>query len=232
MNCDEIEELAGAYALGALPEAERAAVSVHLATCGGHPEMRELESAAASLALAADEIEPPPVLKARLMEAIRAEAPPATRTALVSDPRRSLGDVIRGWFAGPRFGYGLSAALTIAVVGLLAWNITLQGGSSNSVVVDVSGSATGHVIYLKDEGLAVMDVRGLPQLPSGKVYEVWSMSSGQATRLGLLNTTASGEATASMPFNDSRVDQLAVTVEQAPGVDQPTTQPVVTAAFS
>ena len=140
--------------------------------------------------------------------------------------------MIRGWFAGPRFGYGLSAALAIAVVGLLAWNITLQGGSSDSVVVDISGSATGHVIYLKDEGLAVMDVRGLPQLPSGKVYEVWSMSSGQATRLGLLNTTASGEATASMPFNDSGVDQIAVTVEQAPGVDQPTTQPVFTAAFS
>ena len=42
MNCEEIEELAGAYALGALPEAERAAVSAHLATCDTHPEMREL----------------------------------------------------------------------------------------------------------------------------------------------------------------------------------------------
>jgi anti-sigma-K factor RskA len=231
MNCEEIEELAGAYALGALPEAERAAVSEHLATCDKHSEMGELVGVAASLALAADEIEPPPALKSRLMEAIRSETVAATRSAPDSEPRRSLGDVIRGWFAGPRFGYGLSAALAIAVVGLLAWNITLHGGSSDSVVIDISGSATGHVIYLKDEGLAVMDVHGLPQLPSGKVYEVWSMSSGQATRLGLLNTTSSG-ATASMPFSDSGVDQIAVTVEQAPGVDQPTSAPIFSAAFS
>lgn len=232
MNCDEIEELAGAYALGALPEAERATVSAHLATCDRHPEMRELEAVAASLALAADEIEPPPTLKSRLMEAIRAERVVGQRITPTSEPRRSLGDLIRGWFAGPRLGYGLSAALAIAVVGLLAWNITLQGGSSDNVVVNISGSATGHVIYLKDEGLAVMDVRGLPELPSGKVYEVWSMSSGKATRLGLLNTTASGEATASMPFDDTGVDEVAVTVEQSPGVNQPTAQPILSAAFS
>jgi anti-sigma-K factor RskA len=232
MNCDEIEELAATYALGALPEAEHAAVSAHLATCGRHPEMRELEAVAASLALAADEIEPPPALKTRLMNAIRAETPAATRTGPVSEPRRRLGDTIRGWFASPRLGYGLSAALAVAVVGLLAWNITLQGGSSDNVVVNISGSATGHVIYLKNEGLAVMDVRGLPVLPSSKVYEVWSLASGKATRLGLLNTTASGEASASMPFNGSGVDQVAVTVEQAPGVEQPTSQPVISAAFS
>ena len=187
---------------------------------------------AASLALAADEIEPPPALKSRLMEAIRGGThAPASLTWRPDAERRGLGETIRGWFAGPRFGYGLSAALAIAVVGLLAWNITLQGGSSDQVVVNMSGSASGRVIYLKDEGLAVMDVHGLPPLPSGKVYEVWSMSSGQATRLGLLNATASG-ATASMPFSDSGVDQVAVTVEQAPGVDQPTSAPIFSAAFS
>jgi hypothetical protein len=126
----------------------------------------------------------------------------------------------------------LSAALAVTVVGLLAWNITLQGSSSDSVVVNVSGSASGHVIYLPDEKLAVMDLTGLPALPSGKVYEVWSLSAGSATRLGLLNSSGNGQATASMPFNDSGVDQVAVTVEQAPGVDQPTSQPILTADFS
>ena len=141
-------------------------------------------------------------------------------------------DTIRGWFASPRFGYGMSAALAIAVVGLLAWNITLQGGSSDSVVVNISGSASGHVIYLKDESLAVMDVHGLPALPSGKVYEVWSMSSGRARRLGLLTATTGGDASASVPLDITGVDQVAVTVEQAPGVNQPTTQPILSAAFS
>jgi anti-sigma-K factor RskA len=230
MNCDEIEELAGAYAFGALPEAERAAVSEHLATCERHPQMRELEAVAASLALAADEIEPPPALKSRLMDAIRAET--TTQAAPISQPRRGLGDVIRGWFASPRLGYAMSVALAVAVVGLLAWNITIQSGSSDTVVVNISGSATGHVIYLKNDGLAVMDVHGLQPLPSGKVYEVWSISSGKATALGLLKTTTNGEASASMPFNDSGVDVVAVTVEQSPGVGQPTSQPIFSAAFS
>ncbi|HEY8767807.1 MAG TPA: anti-sigma factor [Dehalococcoidia bacterium] len=233
MSCEEIDELAGAYAFGALPDAQRAAVAAHLASCERHPEMRELEALAASLALAAEEMEPPPALESRLMEAIQADRRASqSATCILISVQGSLFDTIRGWFASPPLGYGLSAALAVAVVGLLAWNISLQGGSADQVVVNVSGSASGRVIYLKDEGLAVMDVRGLPALPSGKVYEVWSMSSGKATRLGLLNTTASGEASASMPFNDSGVNLVAVTVEQAPGVDQPTTSPVFSAAFS
>lgn len=233
MNCEELEELAGAYAFGALPDAQRAAVAAHLASCDRHPEMRELEAVVASLALAAEEMEPPLALKSRLMEAIQADrraTQSATGTPTPVEGR--LFETIRSWFASPRLGYRMSAALAVAVVGLLAWNITLQSGSSDTVVVNISGSATGHVIYLRDDGLAVVDVRGLPALPSGKVYEVWSMSSGKATRLGLLNTTASGEASASLPFNDSGVDLVAVTEEQAPGVDQPTTSPVFSAAFS
>jgi anti-sigma-K factor RskA len=233
MNCEEIEELAGAYALGALPEAQRAEVAAHLASCDLHPEMRELQAVAASLALAAEEMEPPPALKSRLMEAIEADRRASeSATGLPIPAQGSLFDTIRSWFANPRFGYGLSAALALAVVGLLAWNLSLQSGSADRVVVNVSGSASGRVIYLKDQGLAVLDVRGLPALPSGKVYEVWSISSGKASRLGLLSTTASGEASASMPFNDSGVDMVAVTVEYAPGVDQPTTSPVFSAAFS
>jgi anti-sigma-K factor RskA len=232
MNCEEIEELSSAYALGTLPDAQRAAVAAHLASCDRHPEMRELEAVAASLALAAEEMEPPLALKSRLMEAIQADRRATqSATGTPTPVEGGLFETIRGWFASPRLGYGLSAALAVAVVGLLAWNISLQG-SADQVVVSVSGSASGRVIYLKDEGLAVVDVRDLPVLPSGKVYEVWSISSAKATRLGLLNTTASGEASASLPFNDSGVDLVAVTVEEAPGVDQPTTSPVFSAAFS
>jgi hypothetical protein len=195
--------------------------------------MRELEALATSLALAAEEMEPPPALKSRLMEAIQADTRSLkSATGIPIGAQGSLFDAIRGWFASPRFGYGMSAALAVAIVGLLAWNISLQGESADQVVVNVSGSASGRVIYLKDEGLVVMVVRGLPALPSGRVYEVWSMSSGKATRLGLLSATASGEASASMPLNESGVDLVAVTVEQAPGVNQPTAAPVFSATFS
>jgi Anti-sigma-K factor rskA len=232
MNCEEVEELAGVYAFGALPEA-RAAVAAHLASCDRHPGMRELEALTASLALAAEEMEPPPALKSRLMEAIQADRRASeAATGIPISAQGSLFDTIRGWFASPRFGYGMSAALAVAVVGLFAWNISLQGGSSDQVVVSLSGSASGRVIYLKDEKLAVMDVHGLPALPSDEVYEVWSMSSGRATRHGLLTTTSGGDAIASVPLDISGVDLLAVTVEQAPGVDQPTSQPIFRAVFS
>jgi anti-sigma-K factor RskA len=233
MNCEEIEELAGAYALGALPEAERDAVAEHLASCDRHPEMQGLESAAASLALAAEELEPPPTLKSRLLEAIQSGARASrSETGIPIGAQGSLFGTIRGWFASPRFGYGLSAVMAVAVVGLLAWNISLQVRSSDEVVVNLSGSASGRVIYLKGEKLAVMDVHGLPALPPDKVYEVWSMSSGRATRLGLLTTTAGGDASASVPLDISGVSLLAVTVELAPGVDQPTTSPVLQADFT
>jgi anti-sigma-K factor RskA len=233
MNCEEIEELASAYAFGALPDAQRAAVAAHLASCDRHPEMRELEAVAASLALAAEEMEPPLALKSRLMEAIQADRR-ATQfaTGTPTPVKGRLFETIRSWFASPRLGYGLSAALAVAVVGLLAWNISLQGGSADQVVVSVSGSASGRVIYLKDEKLVVMDVHGLPALPSDKVYEVWSMSSGRATRHGLLTTVTGGDASASIPLDISGVSWLAVTVEQAPGVDQPTTSPVLQADFA
>jgi anti-sigma-K factor RskA len=232
MNCEEIEELASAYAFGALPDAQRAAVAAHLASCDRHPEMRELKAVAASRALAAEEMEPPLALKSRLMEAIQADRRAKQSATGTPTPVGRLFETIRGWFASPRLGYGLSAALAVAVVGLLAWNISLQGGSADQVVVSVSGSASGRVIYLKDEKLVVMDVHGLPALPSDKVYEVWSMSSGRATRHGLLTTVTGGDASASIPLDISGVSLLAVTVEQAPGVDQPTTSPVLQADFT
>src|SRR5260370_11477530 len=115
MNCEELEELAGAYAFGALPETQRAAVAEHLASCGRHPETRELQAVAASLALAAEEMEPPPALQSRLIEAILADrraSESATGTPIPA--RDSLFDAIRDWFASPRFSYALSPALALA----------------------------------------------------------------------------------------------------------------------
>ncbi len=83
MNCEQLEELAGAYALGALPSVEATKVAAHLESCDRHAELPERQSVAASLALAAEEVAPPPTLKSRLMAAIEAEgAIPQRRDAL------------------------------------------------------------------------------------------------------------------------------------------------------
>src|SRR5439155_16985351 len=74
VTCDEIEELAGALALGAALPEEVAAARTHLATCAtGHPAVHELAATAALLAEAAEPVEPPARLRERILAAARAD---------------------------------------------------------------------------------------------------------------------------------------------------------------
>jgi anti-sigma factor RsiW len=74
MNCVEVEELAGALALRAVPDEEAAAVYAHLAGCPEeHRLVAELTEIAALLPLAIDEIEPPATLRTRLLAAALSE---------------------------------------------------------------------------------------------------------------------------------------------------------------
>jgi hypothetical protein len=74
VTCDEVEELAGALALGAALPEEVAAVREHLTTCPtGHPALARLIATAALLAEAAEPVEPPPRLRERILAAARAD---------------------------------------------------------------------------------------------------------------------------------------------------------------
>jgi anti-sigma-K factor RskA len=226
VNCEDFEELSGAYAIGALPEGERSDAAAHLVTCEKHPEMAELLAVANSLALASPQMEPPPQLKARLMDAIREEGVAAHDATPAR--RGGLFDTVRGWFGNARLGYGLAAAMTVLVVGLLAWNVSLQGddsGGANTRVVEMTGQVSGEVVYLADKKIAVMDLHGLDDLPSDKVYEIWALADGQATSLGVIFPT-NGSVNAAMQFDATGYDTIAVTIEDAPGVSQPTTDPI------
>lgn len=78
----------------------------------------------------------------------------------------------------------LAAAVLLAlVVGLIAGNLVGRTSVTQSQVAcytltghaDLSG-AGATVINLRDDGVALVDVTGLPQLEAGKVYEVWLIS--------------------------------------------------------
>ena len=73
MNCNEVEELMGAYVLGALPFESLSDIGEHLLTCANHPDAAELGTVASSLALVAPEREPPPALKTRIMDVVYKE---------------------------------------------------------------------------------------------------------------------------------------------------------------
>lgn len=229
MNCQEFEELSGAYALGAVSPEEKAEADAHLSGCDLHPEVAEYVAVASTLAVAAPEMDPPARLKARLMDAVRADAAPSG--APTQAPKPGLLDTIRSWFSGSRAGYALSGAMAVLVAALLVWNVSLQSDNGNSpdneFVVQLNGSANGTVTYLKDQRLAVMDVNSLAPLPPEQIYQVWAISDGEPASLGLLAADTSGRTTVLMPDLDLEgVDSLAVTIEPAGGSAQPTSDPI------
>ena len=231
MNCDEFEELAGAYAIGALTAEEGAMAEEHLASCDKHPEVAELKGVVRSLAFAAPEMDPPARLKARLMDAIRAEAAPAAALATQQAVRRrGLGEIISGWFGNARLGYGLAGAMAIVVAALLVWNVSLQGDQSNQLVVQMSGAGSGQLIYLEDQHVAVVQLQGLDDLPAGKVYEAWAITGATASPLGTF-TSSGGQASTALKFDRSSVDAVGITIEDAPGARTPSQAPIISGEF-
>src|SRR5690348_14025545 len=72
---DELRDSAGPWVLGALDDDEAWRFSAHLDVCEScREEVERLRVAVAALPLAAPPVEPPPALKARLMNIVQAEA--------------------------------------------------------------------------------------------------------------------------------------------------------------
>lgn len=233
MTCEEFEELSGAYAIGALPPAEMADARAHLASCNKHADVRELQLVTAGLGAAA-EMEPPPALKTRLMDATNADLrsrPPARTTG---EGRTGIMSALSGLFRRPAFGYALSGALAVAVAGLLIWNISLQsdGGTSsggdNRIVAQLTGAASGEITYLKDQQITVVTIDGLEPAPDGMSYQAWVIRDGQPTSLGIMRPDDTGEARALLTDREFREsDTIAITVEPAGGSQQPTSDPII-----
>ena len=98
LACDAVREMAGAYVLGALSDADRADVRAHLATCSqAHEEIAELGSVIPAFVEIIPVVEPPEGLKGRIMAAAAADlaarggvAGIATPTGLPSTPATAL----------------------------------------------------------------------------------------------------------------------------------------------
>ncbi len=115
MSHDDLRELSGGYALGALSDADRRAFEAHLSTCAECAgEVRELVAVASGLAHAVPQVDPPAALRARVLSAATAGHRPDAAPAPPSSTRRS------GLFAM------LSAAAAIAAIALGLYAVSLQ----------------------------------------------------------------------------------------------------------
>ena len=242
-DCDAIDELAAAYAVGAAEPAEDRAVSEHLATCRRpHEEARSLIDAAAILPATLDRVQPSDALRRRLMATI-AETPQerATADAPVRQPPQPAEGARRAWWRLSPLPSALAAVALTAAVGLGAWGVAqserlaardaaLSAIASADAVYPAAGDAgSGWVVQSGDDALFIAE--GLAELPEDRLYELWLIGpDGTPVAVGALSDV-DGLVLATLERDLGDATAFAITVETE-RVDAPTTDPVVIAELS
>jgi anti-sigma-K factor RskA len=197
----DVHDLTAAYALDALEPDEAKAYEEHLAQCEEcREQLAELNASVGALAFGAVAPEPPPRLRAAILDAAAAE-----RSNVVPLPQRR-------WT--PRVLAVAAAAAACVAVGFAV--SALHSGGKPVV--------TATVVVAPDR-TATLQVTGLAAPPHGKTYEAWIIPNGRAPRPA---GTFAGDNLAlrgKLPPHAT----VAVTLEPAGGDSAPTTAPVVVA---
>lgn len=232
MNCEQVEEILGAYALDALPDNERLEVAAHVAECELHPELTELQATAQSLYQAVEPRVPSAGLRASLLAAAVAERAPASEAepAPRNEPLSFTRPAARPWRSlAP---YAVAAVFAIAAVGMFAWNLSLQNNDGSTTLAasfPSVGEAGGEVIYLEERDLVVVQVHGMDPLDDERTYQLWRIGNDGVESLGLLGNAPTGGLT--FTGNLSESDSIGISIEPASGSEQPTTDPLMIASF-
>ena len=237
MTTPEMHTLAGAFALDAVSDVERAEFARHLEQCDScAQEVAELRATAARLGAAMAE-EPPPEFKDRVLAAMHATRQLPPRTRPVTDRHRRSA-------RAPRWAVVVTAAA--AVVGLAAGGVfggialtqqqELQSAQTRldqakqryepvAALLAAPDAKTAHgeaptgggvtVILSKSLNRVLVLNAGLPAQPGGKVYEAWLITGTDAPRSA--GVIASGDGGLVVADGVGLVDKLAVSVEQAGG---------------
>jgi anti-sigma-K factor RskA len=226
---EHVDELIAGHALRALSSEDEERVVVHLAECERcRRRLRETEAVAASLAYGVPQVAPPPELRSRVLAiAEPVVAAPAAGPAAEPAARPAPARARRRWW--PRFAAVAVPAMALALVGMLAWNVSLR----NDVNANRDNLATGAAVAVPGVGNVVAQTDGnatlfahLRPAPAGKTYEAWIIRGSVALPAGVFE----GGGTVELPLTQSAKpgDKIAVTIEPAGGSKKPTTTPIAT----
>lgn len=235
----EMRDLLGAFALGAVDAEEAAAVRAYLATSvEAQEELAELMAGVDVLALSIEPLESPAGLRERIAAATLADPGTMPPVAPIVPPVTPLPDPIRPpasfWSQATPWA-AAAAALLLVTLGLLFWNLQLRNQLAATPVAetvalaptDAAPGASGEVRYLPDERLFYVDVRNLPPLAAGQVYEVWLIGADGPVPAGVFSQPTDQHA---IVADRSLYDTLAITAEPGPlGTEAPTGEIVATA---
>lgn len=265
------DELVVGQALGALEPEDELALASHVLVCGRcRSSLDGHEATLAQLALAADPAEPPPALLLGIQRAIAssrvdlADGPRAPRPAAAaagSAPARSgagrAGDGRsmprpRRWQRAPALL--AAAAGLVLVVGLGAWNVSLQReadeqgqrgdrlalavetlrtGPGTTVPLEaVDGPGVPAVAVLREDELTIV-VDGLaPNDIATSTYVVWLAAGDGVSPLGTFDVPDTGVGVTHglrLPSGVEPGSQLMVTREQGRTAPEMTRQPILAA---
>jgi anti-sigma-K factor RskA len=225
---DDIHELTAPYALDALDEQEVRAFEEHLRDCDRcRDEVAMLRGTAASLAHGAPATAPPPELRERILATARAE--------------RGNVEPLRPRWAVPVAAVAVVAAC--AALGFGIWAATLKHtlgdreaalrSQARALAVAASPDARripltgGHgALVVTRNGRAALLLADLPEPGAGKAFEAWVVSGGSAQPAGVFSATDRAAAVA-LERDVPAGATVAVTVERAGGVQQPTSAPIL-----
>jgi anti-sigma-K factor RskA len=218
----------GPYLLGALSALEEQAFERHLDECERcQRDVERLRHAADALPRAVTPHEPPPSLKASLMEVVereterpRAVARPGLleRLAARLRARPAVAWAAAACVVGIAAGYGISLATTDA--------------GDRTVLAQVDArrlpGAAARLVVLEGEREAVLRVSGMPPLERDRVYQVWLQRDGRVTSQALFAVGADGRGAAAVPSSVAGARAVMVTREPRGGSPAPTEPPVLT----
>jgi len=237
----EIHTLAGAFALDALTEIERAGFARHIAECEAcATEVAELSETASRLSAAAWEVPP-----SRLRNAVLAEIS-HTRQVTGGTVERAVQGDVRRW---RRWTAAAVAAGVVALGGMATvWvvqeqrvgdarqqaqqlrtdqarlNAVLAASDLRLRTSDVPGGGTVTVAISPslNDGVALMS--NLPAPPEGKAYQLWLIQGESPTSAGVM---AAGQRTGTAVLETiGGADTLGLTLEPVGGSPLPTMTPI------
>lgn len=213
-----------AYLVGALEPGEAAELERHVAGCPDcRADLRHLSPAAELLPASVEAVEPPPELRARLIEQTRTEAAqagpaPERRMPFVRRMRRSA------W--RPAVGLAAVALIAATVAGYALRGDDPSGGQATTVLAGKAPAVTAQLT--SEGGTATLRLANVDELPEDRVLEAWVQREGEVTPVrGLFVPDDRGRATATIPDIDG-VEAVMVTAEPEGGSKSPTSTPMVT----
>ncbi len=245
---DEYQELAALYALGALDTPERKSFEAHLAAgCAACQEsLREARDVSDELALSIDPIDPPARVRERLFSRVGND-PVRADASLNPSGQKSTAHV---YWAALATAASLVVATGLWIqTRSLARELdnetsnrllleeelarvkeifdALSSPRNRAVSLDAQPAAPGaraSAFLDSQNGRLFLYVENLDPLPAGQTYQIWLIVDGTPVSAGIFDVQADGSARLDgepLPGFEGNVT-VAVTVEPAGGVPQPT----------